>query len=387
MGEKIPERKEQFVKENKEMSKKELAEHLGIWTTTVGRISAKYKEQTSNDIATELKQDSYLQDIDKKEAKTELQILRKKYWEVLDELKTHKSLDDLWTNLHKKSSNVKIEKTRNNPKTESTAVILASDWHIEETIDAETINYLNEYNPQIAKQRAEKFWNNWLMLVDMMAKDERIDKVVLWLLWDFITGYIHQELVEWNTMSPTEAILYVKWLITSWIDMFLVNSDYDMTIMTAFWNHWRTTDKKRISTGWKNSYEWMMYMLIAQQYENNPRVKMKVEKGYHNYLNVYDKVLRWHHWDWMKYQGWVGWITIPVNKAIAQWNKAKRADYDIFWHWHQLKDWGIWQSNWSLIGYWPYAESIKADFEEPKQAMFLINNKYGKTISAPVLVT
>jgi hypothetical protein len=39
-------------------------------------------------------------------------------------------------------------------------VILASDWHIEETIDPETINYLNEYNPKIAKQRAEKFWNN-----------------------------------------------------------------------------------------------------------------------------------------------------------------------------------------------------------------------------------
>jgi hypothetical protein len=43
--------------------------------------------------------------------------------------------------------------------------------------------------------------------------------------------------------------------------------------------------------------------------------------------------------------------------------------------------------NGSLIGYGPYAESIKADYEEPKQAMFLINNKYGKTISAPILVT
>ena len=80
MSDKTPEWKERFVKENKDMSKKQLAEHLGIWRTTVGRIRAKHREQTNNDIATELKQDSYLQDIDKKEAKTELQILKKKYW-------------------------------------------------------------------------------------------------------------------------------------------------------------------------------------------------------------------------------------------------------------------------------------------------------------------
>jgi transposase len=79
MGEKIPERKERFVKDNKDMSKKELAEHLGISTTTVARVRSKIKEDTSKNIVDDLKQDSYLQDIDKKEAKTELQILKKKY--------------------------------------------------------------------------------------------------------------------------------------------------------------------------------------------------------------------------------------------------------------------------------------------------------------------
>ncbi len=333
-----------------------------------------------------LADNNYLLDIDKSNAKKELAILKKKYAEVLKVIEQQDNMYKIFDEVARKKSDVKINKILNIDKTESTAVMLASDRHIEETVNPETINYLNEYNPEIAKQRAEKFWNNWLHLIDMMAKEEKIGNVVVWLLGDFISWYIHDELMEENSMSPTESILYVKQLITSWIDMFLKNSPYNMTLVTAFWNHWRTTDKKRISTGRKNSFERMMYNIIAQQYENNNRVQMKVEKGYHNYLNVYDKVLRFHHWDWMKYQGWVGWITIPVNKSIAQWNKAKHADIDCFWHRHQLKDWGYWISNGSLIGYWPYAESIKADYEEPKQAMFLINSKYGKTISAPILV-
>jgi kynurenine formamidase len=81
--------------------------------------------------------------------------------------------------LHRKSKDIRIDRNRNQPKTQSTAVMLASDWHIEENINPETINYLNEYNPEIAKERAEKFWQNGLHLIDMMAKDERIENVVV----------------------------------------------------------------------------------------------------------------------------------------------------------------------------------------------------------------
>lgn len=103
-------------------------------------------------------------------------------------------------------------------------------------------------------------------------------------------------------------------------------------------------------------------------------------------MQQYDTILRWHHWDLIRYQWWVWWINIPLNKAIAQWNKVKQAHYDITGHWHQhLDNWNA-IVNWSLIWYWPYAESIKANFEEPKQAFFLINNKFRKTITAPIFV-
>jgi hypothetical protein len=129
-----------------------------------------------------------------------------------------------------------------------------------------------------------------------------------------------------------------------------------------------------------------MYVDLAEYYQDNKRVKFKIEKGYFNYLPVYDKILRFHHGHNVKFWGGIGWLYIPTNKAIAQWNKGKRADLDIFWHYHQMIDWGNFICNGSMIWWWPYAESIKASPERPAQALFLINSKYWKTISAPIIL-
>ena len=97
-------------------------------------------------------------------------------------------------------------------------------------------------------------------------------------------------------------------------------------------------------------------------------------------------MLRFHHGHGMKYGGGVGGIYIPINKAIAQWNKALRADLDVFGHWHQFRDGGNFICNGSIIGYNAYALRIKADYEEPKQAFFLMDKNRGKTIVAPIFV-
>ena len=103
-------------------------------------------------------------------------------------------------------------------------------------------------------------------------------------------------------------------------------------------------------------------------------------------MDVYDKTIRFHHGHAMRYYGGVGGIYIPVNKAIAQWNKARPASLDIFGHFHQLKDGGIFVSNGSLIGWSPYSMRIKADYEEPKQAFIVIDNKHGRTFTCPIYV-
>ncbi len=146
-----------------------------------------------------------------------------------------------------------------------------------------------------------------------------------------------------------------------------------------------TTEKRRIQSYAENSFEYLLYRTLEAHYASNKRVTFRITEAYHNYLDVYGYVVRFHHGDFMQYGGGVGGITIPVNKAIAQWNQAVRADLDVFGHWHQLSFAKNFISNGSTIGHNQYGVSIKAGFEPPQQAFFLIDKKRKRyTLSCPL---
>jgi hypothetical protein len=129
-----------------------------------------------------------------------------------------------------------------------------------------------------------------------------------------------------------------------------------------------------------------MYVHLKAYFRNEPRVTFIVAEGMHSYVKVYDTMIRFQHGHAIKYGGGVGGIYIPVNKSIAQWNKARHADLDVFGHFHQSKDGGNFICNGSLIGYNSFALSIKADYEQPKQQLFLMDKKRGRTCTWPILV-
>jgi hypothetical protein len=55
-------------------------------------------------------------------------------------------------------------------------------------------------------------------------------------------------------------------------------------------------------------------------------------------------------------------------------------------HFHQLFDGGRFIVNGSLIGYDSFALSIKASYEKPKQVMFLMDRKRGRTFTCPIFL-
>ena len=95
--------------------------------------------------------------------------------------------------------------------------------------------------------------------------------------------------------------------------------------------------------------------------------------------------VRFHHGDALRYMGGIGGITIPVNKAIAQWQKVNHVSFDIFGHWHQyLYHYPTWVCCPSLIGYTEFAVEIKAEFQHPAQAFIVINEGLGIAFSTPI---
>lgn len=267
---------------------------------------------------------------------------------------------------------------------EAVAVAVASDWHAEETVDLRTVSGLNEFNLEIADERITKFFQSVVRLTEIERAGTKIETLVLALLGDLMTGYIHEELQESNGLSPTQTVLWLMQRVTNGVEFIKKNGGYKrIVIPCSVGNHGRTTRKPRNSTSAANSYEWMLYKILEK---NIPGVEWQVSESYHNYVEVYGRTLRFHHGDNIAYQGGVGGITISVEKAIASWNKARRADIDIFGHHHTQQQNPKWVSNGSLIGHGAYSIAIKAPFEPPQQTFFLIDSKRGRTGTWPIFL-
>lgn len=273
-------------------------------------------------------------------------------------------------------------KIESNGDNEAVAFAIASDWHVEETVDPRAVNNLNSFDLGIAERRVNEFFRRTVKLTNTQRHGTKIDTLVLALLGDHMTGYIHEELRETNGLSPTETVLWLSDRIGAGIQM-LSQHFSRIVIPCSYGNHGRNTIKPRHATGAKNSYEWMLYNILAKQF---PQHDWRIADGYHNYLDVDGRIIRFHHGDGLKYQGGVGGLTIPVEKAIANWNKAIPAHLDVFGHWHQSQQNPKWISNASLIGHNAYAISIKAPYEPPSQTYFLMDSKRGRTITAPIFL-
>jgi hypothetical protein len=181
------------------------------------------------------------------------------------------------------------------------------------------------------------------------------------------------------------AIVTAQRHLISGIEFLLDNSKLNLVVPCHSGNHARQTLKTRFSAENGHSLEYLMYVHLDAYFRNEPRVSFIIPPGMHSYVKVYDKVIRFQHGHAVKYGGGVGGIYIPLNKAISQWNKGRHADLDVMGHFHQLRDGGNFIVNGSMIGYNGFALSIKADYERPSQALFLMDRKRGRTCTWPIL--
>lgn len=269
---------------------------------------------------------------------------------------------------------------------EAVAVIVASDWHLEEQVLPEKVSGMNKYNLQVAEARAKEFFQNSVRLLKKEQQDARIDTVILALLGDFISSNIHEELLENCLLRPAEAIIFAEGLLCGGIEYLLKHTKVNLVIPCCVGNHTRITKKVHISTEQGNSLETIMYSHLARYFKNNKRVKFLIAEGYHQYVKVFDSyVIRFHHGHALNFAGGVGGVYIPARKAIAQWQKMKHANLDVFGHFHNYKiDGDLFVLNGSLIGFNAFGLAIKCDYEKPRQAFFLIDKKRGKTVHVPI---
>ena len=324
-------------------------------------------------------------DIKSEKLRLEVRVVKRKYKEALKEIRAKDTIlnaigcDDITP----RELRIKQEGI----KDEATAFIDLSDWHVDEIVRANSVNGVNKFNPKVAVSRVNRLFSNALKLVQINQVENRISEVVVVLGGDFFSGNIHEELLENTSMLPIEAVMFAQDHLVSGIKFLNDNlMGINFHIVCVVGNHSRITRRVHHSTEYGNSLEYHMYHNIAKFFAGNENISFTISQSYHQYIKVYGKTIRIHHGHNIRYAGGVGGIYIPVNKAINQWNKVRRADLDIIHHFHQVRDGGNFVTNGSLIGYNSFALAIKADPEPPKQLFFLWHKKYGKIMTTPIFM-
>lgn len=309
-----------------------------------------------------------------------------KYSHLLGE---YEELDKMFSDsllIEKNISPLPVKVTETGDDHEATAIASASDWHCGETVRKEQVHGMNEYNPEVARRRANKFAVNLVKLVEKERKSLPIHNLVLFLGGDFIGGYIHPELEQTNSMTPVQETQFASELLISSIDYILANGGFKRVILLmSVGNHGRTTKKMQFANLVETSYETLIYDNIAKAFRNDERVEINFPESGIGYQEVYGHTVRFYHGHQVRYKDGVGGLTIPLNKKQAKWDKTRKADLNLMGHWHSF---GTPNNNTilngSLKGIDAYAMENGFDYQPPVQAFTLIDSKYGRTVTCPI---
>jgi hypothetical protein len=293
---------------------------------------------------------------------------------------------DVVASLQEQRAFEKWEKDRKKSPASHSVILALSDWHFEEVVDREQTNGANEYTAEIAHRRAKhtfqkaaEYWHRYT---------KGATELVVAVLGDMLTGFIHPELEETNRISPMEAAFEITDVLNAGLDFLCRETDAkSIAVPCCFGNHSRTTHKRRIKTEWRHSYEYAMYRQMEKSFAKHPKIRVITTRGYHNHLEVQGRVVRFHHGHSFKYGGGVGGITIPVMKKIARWDRSKVADLDVFGHFHSLQsgEGFRWICNGSLIGQNEYGADAGFDPTAPQQAFIVYDKQYGVRTLASII--
>jgi len=273
---------------------------------------------------------------------------------------------------------IKLPKNKKSGTRSVTPLAIWSDWHIEEIVDPVSTNGRNIYNPEIARKRFENLIEHTAWLIQREAKTHRIDEIIVGLLGDFMSGHIHEDLIEVTATAPLEtAFIIHQWLIDGLLYVADQTKIQKIFVPTSWGNHGRiTSGRPRIATAAHHNIEQLIFRSIARDLKDDKRFVFDTSPTAFKYISLGDNyTIRFNHGDTFKFRGGTAGLTAPFHNALRGWEQETHADLTCVGHWHQRLDLKMGLFNGSLIGASEY--SRRFGFEVPSQTLAFIDRDRG----------
>lgn len=262
------------------------------------------------------------------------------------------------------------------------SISLLSDIHIDEVVKPESVMNLNKYNPDIAKDRIDRYFMNLVKLVAHHQRNYQIRHHVIGVLGDIIGGYIHPELEQTNSMSPLEGIRFAKECLISGLKYVNDNMDVErIDVVCVVGNHGRTTKKLQFGNMLETSYEYFLYEDLKDMCEKVglDKIHFHISKSSSAIIELFGKNYMFVHGNQWKYASGIGGVVVPFMRYFGRISPMFNIERIFFGHWHTTVDIKRGVGNGSIKGYDAYALNHGLEYEPPQQSMVLLNKKRGFT--------
>lgn len=273
---------------------------------------------------------------------------------------------------------------------ECTAITQFGDLHADEIVSKNIVNGLNEYNPTICENRTEKYFSRLIYMLNTYRRGGiKIDNLVLHLTGDFISGWIHEELIETNSMTPIEGIMFVEKLLIKGIKTLSEEGNLTkIVIPCSCGNHARITKKNHHKNTNSTSYEWLMYNHLASYFKEHQynNIEFILSESPFIYYEIYGKINLFTHGNLFNYQGGIGGIEVPLKKWIYRENNAIKFDMAWLGHWHTYLSLPKVRMSTSVKGHDEFARTHGFAPEPPQMQLQLLDSKRGYTFNCPILL-
>ncbi len=278
-------------------------------------------------------------------------------------------------------------------KRDCVAMFMLSDVHYGAIFPETASTFGNALNPAIIAYRIQRAFAAVAWKIKTHRHWANISHLVVAALGDNVEGQLHEETLE--TAQPSLQSLVEIYPIYLNALRYLAEELAPIEIIwEASWgNHGRDTHRVRHITGAKHSVDWVLAQMLAKTAPDGVQVHTSLAED--QYLKICGRPWHQQHGMSIGYQGGVGGLSIPLNKATAQWDKRTPQDFDLeiavgsmvrqpdalhgIGHWHQSLKGTNWFVNGSIKGYDPYVSWKNATPDQPKQWFFLWDSMHGPT--------
>jgi predicted phosphodiesterase len=267
-----------------------------------------------------------------------------------------------------------------------------TDWHIGETVDPDQVKGFNRFDAAEADARIKRVLERSLALCFTHMKTPSYPGAVIILGGDFISGWLHDELVATDWCPPTVAVSWARARLVRCIQE-AVGAFGRLLIVCVPGNHGRLSKKPWAKMSATACYDHLLYVELAAQFQGDPRITWLIPPDGEALIQVASTRMLVMHGHELGVKGGDGIIGAigPMMRGAMKVGRQQRSyglDFDVLvlGHFHQE----VWMPRQGLVvgptlkGYDEYAAKSRYRAEPAAQLLYFVHPRWG--LNLPVAI-